>query len=328
MLLLLLLPENNKVNTLELHYWLKGNEHTMDAYVQNKCELEFLNVAKEVALFLGHEIYIETEPLANGGIRRWFKVIAKGENKNAAITAAVVSALTVSIIVTPIATAISKTVEHVIDKMFEDEETIELDKEKKKLEIESLKLDIKEKSLRIENNEKIKKRRSNFYEELQKEHRIIQFSVLLKDDLKRVRTNDYIVNRTDFKNFILVNDKLEPDFDEEAIIEIISPVLKKGDYKWRGIYNGEAVSFNMKSNEFKTLIQTGKIEFKNGSSINCYLEIGKTLDNEGNVKITDYNILRVNEYFENDKPIETPEGKKHRQKREADEKQLGMFDDI
>lgn len=324
---MLLLPENNKVNTLELHYWLKGNEHTMNAYVQNRCELEFLIVVKEVAHYLGHEIYIETEPLANGGIRRWFKVITKGENKNAAITAAVISALTISIIVTPIATAITKTVEHVIDKMFDDKADSALDKEKKQLEIENLKLDIKEKSQRIENNEKIKKRRSNFYEELEKESRVVQFSVLLKDDLKRERTKDYIVKRDDFKKYILVNDKLEPDFDENAVIEIISPVLKKGDFKWRGIYNGEAVSFTMKSNEFKTLIQTGKIEFKNGSSINCYLEVGKSLDNEGNEKITYYSILRVNEYFENNKPIETPEGKKHRQKREADESQLGMFDD-
>lgn len=38
---------------------------------------------------------------------------------------------------------------------------------------------------------------------------------------------------------------------------------QKGNYQWRGIYNGEALSFNMKSNEFKTLVQSGNIEFKN-----------------------------------------------------------------
>lgn len=325
MLVLLL---ENRINTLELHYWLKGGSHTMDAYVQNKCELEFLNLAKEVANSLGHEIYIDTEPLAEGGIRRWFKVAAKGENKNATITAAVITGLTVSIIVTPISTAITKTVEHVFEKLFEDTEDIELDKEKKRQEIENLKLDAIEKSQRIQENAKIKKRRSNFYEELEKDNRVIQFSILIKDDTRQDKSKDYQVQRVDFKKFIIVNDKLDPDVDENAIIEIISPVLKKGDYKWRGIYNGETVSFNMKSNEFKTLIQTGKIEFKNGSSIKCHLEINKSLDNEGNEKITDYNIIRVNEYFENDKPIETPEGKKHRQKREADERQYGMFDDV
>ena len=48
-------------------------------------------------------------------------------------------------------------------------------------------------------------------------------------------------------------------------------VLKKGKYKWSGIYNGEVIQFTMKSNEFKTLVQTGQIVFKNGSSINCHL---------------------------------------------------------
>lgn len=67
-----------------------------------------------------------------------------------------------------------------------------------------------------------------------------------------------------------------------------------------------------------------KIEFKNGSSMDCVLEIGNELDNEGNKKITAYNILRVNNYFDNDKPIETPEGKLHRQKLEANRTQFKM----
>ena len=81
----------------------------------------------------------------------------------------------------------------------------------------------------------------------------------------------------------------------------------------------------MKSNEFKTLIQTGKIEFKNGSAINCVLNIKKELDNDGNEKIIASNILSVNHYFENDKPVETPERKKQRKKREANENQLNIF---
>lgn len=36
-------------------------------------------------------------------------------------------------------------------------------------------------------------------------------------------------------------------------------------------------------------------------------------------------VLRVNNYFENDKPIETPEGKYHRQKKEAEKNQLNLF---
>jgi hypothetical protein len=122
-----------------------------------------------------------------------------------------------------------------------------------------------------------------------------------------------------------VSDDLEPIEKDEAIIEIISPVLKKGNYKWRGIYNGEPEEFNMKSNEFKTLIQNGEIEFKNGFSINCALTIRRKIDNEGNIKTVGYDVTRVNSHFLNGNPIETPEGKRYRKQKEADKLQLTLF---
>lgn len=121
------------------------------------------------------------------------------------------------------------------------------------------------------------------------------------------------------------SDDIEPENDENAIIEIVSPVLKKGNYKWTGIYNGTVISFSMKSNEFKTLVQTGKILFKNGSSINCHLIINKKINAEGEVHISSYEVVLVNHYFENDKPVETPEGKQKRQMNENKTKQLELF---
>jgi hypothetical protein len=80
----------------------------------------------------------------------------------------------------------------------------------------------------------------------------------------------------------------------------------------------------MKSHEFKNLVKSGTVQFKNGTSIDCYLEIRKKIDNEGLEKVVGYDVFRVNNYFENDKPIETPEGRHHRQKKEADKRQLGF----
>ena len=53
----------------------------------------------------------------------------------------------------------------------------------------------------------------------------------------------------------------------------------------------------MKSNEFKTLVQTGHIPFKNGSSIQSYLLTKKKINNEGVVKITGYEVLEVYNCF-------------------------------
>lgn len=170
-------------------------------------------------------------------------------------------------------------------------------------------------------NNTIKKRRSNFYEALEKYPKIDKVSLVLENEAKSLIYYATFVCKNNFKEYILTSDDLKPKEIDEAIIEIISPVLKKGKYKWMGIYSGETISFDMKSNEFKTLVQTGRIEFKNGSSINCLLTIRKKIDNEGQEKVVGYDVSRVNHYFENDKPIETPEGKFHRQKQEADKTQ-------
>jgi hypothetical protein len=328
---------------IQLHYWLKNDLHSMDALIQNKSELELIRLISEVGKILDLEFSIETEALAEGGIRRWFKLALKNENKQATITIGLISTLVITTVATPIATALTKTTEILIENLFENEsdkrikeleieekeETIKgqkLDNEWKKIRNEKSKQDFKNKITELKSSHKIKKYKSNFYEELEREKRLEKISFVAEDIFRKPISEEYFVSEANFKQYILASNKIDTEPIEEAIIEIISPVLKKGEFKWKGIYNGAAISFNMKSNEFKTLIQTGQIEFKNGSGINCVLDISKELDNDGNEKIIAYNILRVNHYFENSKPVETPEGKKHRQKKEADKSQFNIFD--
>lgn len=312
-------------NTLELHYWFDDKSHTMDANIQNKCEYDFLGVIKEVATTLNLEIVIETEPLADGGIKRWFKIISKEEGKKATIKIALITALTTSIFITPITTTVSTITEKLIEKIFEDTEIKELEKEKLKLQIEKLKQETQQNNASLDSNNVIKKKKSNFYETLEKYPKVNKVSFVVENENKTQVKKEESVFRKDFKKYILVNDDIDPIEKENAIIEIISPVLKKGSYKWYGIYDGISIPFNMKSKEFRTLVQTGKIQFKNGTSINCFLTIRKKIDNEGLEKIVGYDVVRVNNYFENDKPIETSEGKNHREKKEADKRQLNLF---
>jgi hypothetical protein len=324
---LLLLNDNLSVlsaNTLELHYYFKNETHTMDAFVQNKCEYDFLGVIKEVASFYKIDVFIETEPLANGGIRRLFTLVSKEESKKSTITIAFVVSLITAVFVTPITSSIDAATKKLIERIFENPELKILEKEKLKLEIENLKLDIKEKNSSLQQNNFIKRKRSNFYESLEKYPKVNQVSFLVRNLYKNEIGLQKDVLRENFKDFVLISDDLEPVRIENAIIEIISPVLKDGTYRWMGIYNGSIIPFNMKSIEFKNLVRTGIVQFKNGTSINCFLEIRRKIDNEGLEKIVGYDVLRVNNYFENDKPIETPEGRHHRQKKEADKRQLGI----
>ena len=309
-------------NTIEIHYCFNDVTHSMDAFVLNKCNYETLNIIKEIGRLLSVEIIVETEPFGDGGLKAWFKVLAKEEKKKAIILTAVVSSLCTTLLVTPV----SKITETVIEKIFEDSKLKELEKEKLQLEIEKLKQEINLSAEKIDNNLVIRKRKSNFYETLDKYPKINQVQFILSDDNKKSVYQNETIKKNDFGKFILVSDDLEPNENDEAIIEIISPVLKKGKYKWTGIYNGEKISFNMISNEFKTLIQNGEVEFKNGFSINCALTTRKKIDNEGNVNIIGYDVTRVNNYFLNDNPIETAEGKQHRKQKEAEKLQFKLFD--
>lgn len=312
-------------NALELHYWFDDNTHLMDANVQNKCEYEFLGILKEISRTYNVIVTVETKPLANGGLRRWFKIAVKDENKKATITIAIIAALLTAVLVTPITTSISKMTEKLIERIFEDPEIKKLEKEKLKLEIEKLKQETSKNTILLDGNNIVKKKRSNFYETLEKYPKVEKITYVILDETRSDSLDERTVYRNNFKEFILVSDALEPLEVDDAIIEIISPVLKKGNYRWMGLYKGEPIPFAMKSTEFKNLVQTGEVQFKNGTSINCFLVINRKIDNEGIEKVTSVEVIRVNHYFENDKPIETPEGKTHRRKREEESKQLGLF---
>lgn len=312
-------------NTIELHYWFNDDSHAMDAVVFNRCEYEFLGIAKEIAQKLKVDLEIETEPLGEGGLRSWFKFKAKDKD---AIKVGVILYIITNLFGTPLTTTIDELTRMAIHSVFESTEVKRLKEQKKiaELELDIAKIEAETERLSSGIDENVvKKKRSNYYENISSCQKITKVTISITDNLK---TNFYLkreVVREDFLNYIMTSDELEPDSDENAVIEIISPVLKKGRYKWSGIYNGEVIQFTMKSNEFKTLVQTGRVLFKNGSSINCHLITHKNINNEGEIKIVGYEVILVNSYFENDKPIETPEGKRNRQIREAELNQLLLF---
>ena len=314
-----------KGNTIELHYWFNDDSHTMNAIVFNKCEYEFLGIVKEIAQKLKIELDVETEPLQEGGLRSWFKFSSKDKNT---LKVGVMLYLVTNVFGTPLTTTIEELTRMAIQSVFESEEAKLLKEQKQiaelKYDIAKIEAETKKLAQSIDENI-VKKKRSNYYESLNTCNKIKKVSVAITDSTKSNFYCQKEVNKNEFSNYIMTSDDTEPDNDENAIIEIISPVLKKGKYKWTGIYNGDAITFKMKSNEFKTLVQTGQIQFKNGSSIDCHLVTNKKINAEGEVYVSSYEVVLVNNYFENDKPVETPEGRRKRQKREAELQQLSLF---
>ena len=316
-------------NTIELHYWFNDNTHTMSATIFNKCEYEFLGIAKEIARKLKVDIEIEIGPLEKGGLRSWLSFNSKDKD---ALKVGIVLYLITNVLCGPIAATVDELTRLTIRSVFESEEVKKLRQQKEiaelKFDIAKLEAETAKLSHSIDKNV-IKKKRSNYYESLNSCDKIDKISVSITD---RAKDHVYLhkeIMRDDFPGYIMSSDDIEPDCDENAVIEIVSPVLKKGKYnKWMGIYNGDVIPFSMKSKEFKSLVQTGKVQFKNGSSINCHLMINKKITAEGEVYVSRYEVILVNHYFENDKPIETPEGQRKRQSKEYENQQLSLFSDV
>ncbi|KMQ52328.1 hypothetical protein CHISP_0595 [Chitinispirillum alkaliphilum] len=311
-------------NTLELHYSFDNDSYTMDAFVQNRCEYEFLGVLKEVASVLGSRISIETESATDSGVRRWFKIDGKNKSDIASVTRTCIAALATGIFITSITKDLSTNTEKILKKIFTNSEFKKLASQNP--DFDTLKAEILNKNRELSHSSVIKRKKSNFYSALKKYPRVQRVSFALVDDDKQyIVANQSALSRDQFKRHVLVRDDLDPT-ETDTIITIISPVLKDGNLKWVGIYDGKRISFNMKSEQFRKMVLNGDIHFKNGTAIDCILEIKKKIDNEGVEKIVSYNVIRVNGICEDQKTtVIIPEERSAKKKKEPANMQLDLF---
>lgn len=330
-------------NRLELHYFFSDDSHSMDALVRNKCEQELLAIIREVATLTGVELRIETEAFAEGGLRERLKLITRNQYILTTVLAIVTSLVTTvpGNVLTHILTMDPEKAELEKQKLRHEVEQGSLDIEKTKLELErsqlenrQLKLDMKKHkrdlneayrvspAVQVEkvvtrinaNSFKIARHRSNFYRALLAYPKVnhISFTRLASDNQEAGPA--VVVTDQEFKHYILSTDELSPIRDEEAIVEIISPVLKPGSYKWKGIYlkTGQPIDFYMKDQNFKDNVVRSRIPFRNGSRIACVLDISRRLTETGDAENTSYAVATVTATFEGEDMVETPQGRDYR----------------
>ena len=230
----------NKTQKFELHYYLKDNSHAMNAFVRNKAEKDFLEAVKRIGELLDSELKIETEAYQEGGLKE-FIVIG-------------------GIVLGFLSPSINNIITHYATR---DTQTEALDKKIKEATLKNLELDSKKKELEIQeqvekklNDKLVQKYISNFYKRIDSYEKVEKIGYRsLEDD-----ADEYIVERKDFKSFIL-HDDITISEDDDAMIEIISPVLKEGKYNWRGRYKNEKIDFSMADSKFKQEVIEGKHKF-------------------------------------------------------------------
>lgn len=253
---------------IEIHYYLSDNSHSMDAFIRNKAEKEFLSVISILENIFETKLSLETEAYVEGGLIEYFIL------KAIAATGDILLYLnpTINNIIMHYFTTDNKNaaISYQIDE--ETLKGLKLDNEKKALELEEYK-------------RSIQNHVSKYYEHVSKLHKVDKIGFTVSEN------SEQIVERSQFSDFII--NKLRNEQYEDAEIEIISPVLKSGKYKWTGLYHGDKIDFTMGDNNFKNDIILGRYQFGNGSTIICKLYINITYDEFGDEVSRNYSVKEV-----------------------------------
>lgn len=316
-----MITENN--NKIEFHYMFDDeNSHSIDAYTRNNCEKEFLNLVKTISSELGINLTVTTEPKKEGSLIDIYNFLVSQNGLSIAVWATFL--LEVFKYVFPI-------------KSKDDSEATKLENEKSLLELVKQAKEIEESGIPIPPNiqkrlekvytsRKIKKQKSNFFKKLSNEKDVKAFEVLTPSPMEEKVL--FTIPRNSFEEYYIDSDNLDSLIDNKAEIEIISPVLKNGNYSWRGIYIKDNLSheYTMKDKDFKKKVIDEGLSFQNGTRLECELEICRKLDENGDEYNSGYKINKVFNQYIGDEVTEMPSGKKRRQQKALKDSQPSLFD--
>lgn len=170
------------------------------------------------------------------------------------------------------------------------------------------------KELSLQTDPKVLVPRSNFYKLLSSTDKVTGVGYTAMPD-RHSGLSEVYVSRAEFANFMFPSEALDPEFRRGVTIELISPVIIDSDARWRGIFEGKRIGFEMKDSAFKEAVLNRTVKFQSGDRIVCDLKVDRKYDEGGEIKISGYSVLTVLDRMQGDKVIETPQG---RQKRFAD----------
>jgi hypothetical protein len=302
--------ENNKeLEILQLHYYLSGHSHSMDAKIYNKVESELLKIIEEVSNVLDLEILIEIQALEEGGLKAIYKFLNKKKTKRQIVIIGTFFAGIVANVMSDVISDKIKT-DPEMEKLKEEKIELEIQKLKKELKTD-LEIDFKEDkkdqieispelienlSVYISEINKVKISKSKFYDLLTKESKIEKVSTQELNENYEPISQEKIVPRKDFKYFIINEAEIESDYQYNIELEIVSPVLKRSKLNWRALYNGEQITFKLKDENFRNLITNKNLQFSNGTKIVCELETKQKMNDEGEIFTagrTVYNVTKI-----------------------------------
>lgn len=295
----------------------------MNATVRNECEREILLIIKHLLYSLDVDAQIDSEALREGGLKDLWKLIGK----NSPQITLILAVLTIYLSRVPVEN------KELVKLQIEN---LKLDNEIKQNELKKINQDLKnheeiteelvQKVLeKLDDDYKIAWHKSNFYKKLNFYPKVAGISTRLFNSENKPTDQERTVTRNQFPNLIIHSDKFPPLIDDNAIIDIISPVLTKGNFQWKGSYKGQILSFEMKDKDFKNSVFNKQIEFVNGTAIKCVLQQNRKIDELGIIQITSTQVTTVIEIIEGNEIAFTKQGKKYFKDKDDKDKQMLLF---
>lgn len=266
------MAEENLSQKFQVHYYFDDESHSMNAFVRNRAEKDLLEAVKRVSELTDTALEIETEAFSEGGLIETLNLI-------------IPSLSAVAIFLSP---AINEILKYHFTKNKTDDAIKEETLKSLKLDNAIKELDYEAKFTKALDDKLVRKHVSNYYS------RIIGYEKIEKIGFKNlsIKADEIVIPRSKFKDFILIDDKTVTE-DDDAEIEIISPVLKEGSFNWRGTYKEQKIDFSMGDSKFKNEVIKGQHQFANGFLMNCLLQIATTFDEFGDEKRRHYSVKKV-----------------------------------
>ena len=322
-----------------VHYYLENDKHSMDAYVRNKAEAEMLALVRHVLLSLNLPATVETSAYQEGGvIETWLLSLSHTE-----LIALGLGATTI------VSTSLLGLVNIIIALMNMDRDGKRLSRELTTVSIEEKRLAVEEKRLNLSKlrEEALKPNpdpavieaalpalsydiktitlRSNYYKMLLPYTPVTAVGFGSKTRADALR-QERIVQRESFRTYVVTSDRLPTIVHPEAVIEIVSPVLDKGSYSWRGLFEGEAITFHLRDASYRGMVNRGEVTFKHGDAIKCVLNVARKVDAVGDEVIAGRSVTVVRAKIEGARAIETAKGRKlGYEEAKAREQQLDLW---
>lgn len=309
---------------LGIHYIFNDDGHYMDAFIFNKCEHQLLELIHEISKLVSVEIEVNVTPLSEGSLWGKFTITTK---QGTQIKVDWITALLVAVTINPLGTALTNAVNYASEYVMDGAYIYNLKKEKERLELEKEIRELREDSIKhatVEKQNKIKRKVSNFYSEAKKERRIT--SIGFCSSVAKPNSNELVVNRNSFDNYILKDSMEDENIIPNAKIDIIAPVLRKRKIKWQGLLGSQQISFKLSDSDFKKSVLNGTVDFTGGTYIIGKLTVYTAVDSEGETRISGYEVKEVHSYGKDDSSLTVTTGEKKRQEKRAAESLQNCID--